>query len=148
MAIPTLFRLHVFATAALFGLIWLVQLVHYPGFQYVDATQWTAFHAHHTSSITPIVLPLMTAELALGGLLWRWSGWDRRFGMLWALTIGTWVSTFLLSVPLHNELATGYNEITVDALVRTNWPRTVLWTIRTGWLFLSYSTLRQLLIRS
>ena len=136
-----LFRLHAFATVALFGLIWIVQLVHYPGFAYVAPERWAAFHAHHTTSITVIVLPLMVTELALGGLLWKWSGWDRRFGVLWALAIGTWVSTFLLSVPLHEQIAAGYDSETIEALVRTNWPRTVLWTVRVAWLGLAWSSL-------
>ena len=136
-----LFRVHAFATVALFGLIWIVQLVHYPGFAYVAPERWATFHAHHTTSITVIVLPLMVTELALGGLLWKWSGWDRRFIVLWALAIGTWISTFLLSVPLHEQLAAGYDGAAIEALARTNWPRTVLWSVRAAWLGIAWSGL-------
>ena len=127
---PFWFRLLAVVTGALFGLIWIVQLVHYPGFAYVAPGQWAAFHAHHTGSITVVVLPLMTAELALGGLLWKWSNWHPPFGLLWALTIGTWASTFWLSVPLHGALAGGYDAALIEELVRTNWPRTLLWSAR------------------
>lgn len=52
----------------LFILIWLIQIVHYPSFRYVDATQFSHFHSHHTNTITLIVLPLMLCELA--NVLW------------------------------------------------------------------------------
>lgn len=139
------FRLHAAATGALVGLIWIVQLVHYPGFAYVDPAQWTAFHAYHTTSITIIVLPLMLTELALGGFLWKWSGWHRQFGGLWLLTILTWLSTFVLSVPLHNALASGFAADTIAELVRTNWPRTLLWSVRLLWLLVAWKALTRLL---
>ena len=39
---------------------------------------------------------------------------------LMVLTIGTWASTFLLSVPCHNRLSKGYHVPTTQRLVFTN----------------------------
>ena len=36
----------------------------------------------------------------------------------------------------EQELAEGYDYVAIDGLVRTNWPRTLAWTLRTillGW---------------
>ena len=56
---------HFAVSWALFGLIWTVQLVHYPAFRYIQEGQFTAFQHFHMQGITLIVLPLMLAELAL-----------------------------------------------------------------------------------
>ncbi|MEM7574752.1 MAG: hypothetical protein AAF433_17740 [Bacteroidota bacterium] len=134
---------HLFSLAvswALFGLIWLVQLVHYPSFRYIGDFQ--AFHGHHTSSISLIVGPLMLAELAISVYL-AWSSsfqWQWLLPLLMVLLI--WANTFFQAVPLHEKLAqqavvgadsTAMQE-QIEALIRVNWPRTILWTLKALWL--------------
>jgi hypothetical protein len=41
-----------------------------------------------------------------------------------------WLSTFAVQVPLHAQLGQGFDEATHQALVRSNWIRTVGWTLR------------------
>ncbi len=42
-----------------------------------------------------------------------------------------WASTLAVQMPLHGRLAAdGHAAATVTALVRSNWPRTILWTAR------------------
>lgn len=120
----------------LFVLIWVVQLVHYPSFQYIDKEQFTAFHQHHTKSISIIVLPLMVLELGLAGVLSITSNFHWHYLVPLILVFLIWVSTFLFQVPDHNKLATGKNRETVDRLVRTNWMRTILWSFKAFWLWL------------
>jgi hypothetical protein len=45
------------------------------------------------------------------------------------------MSTFLVSVPLHNLLQKERNSKIIERLILTNWPRTILWTLRLGLLF-------------
>ncbi len=57
-----------------------------------------------------------------------------------------WLSTFLLSVPCHEHLAkTDMNETSliekIQRLVKTNWPRTILWTLRSIVLLASLASL-------
>ena len=59
-----IFQVHVGATLALVGLIWTVQLVHYPLMAEVR-TGFARYHELHRERITWIVAPLMGAE-ALG----------------------------------------------------------------------------------
>jgi len=62
--------LHVASTMFMVGLIWLVQIVHYPLFAQVGKDTFLAYHQRHTRWITSIVAPLMLLELATGLLLW------------------------------------------------------------------------------
>lgn len=128
--------LHILITSALVGVIWVIQLVHYPSFAFVDTERWTAFHQHHTKTITFIVLPLMVTELGL--VIYR-AGWlelsaMERFAPL-GLVVLIWASTFFVQVPLHNALATQKSVSLVQQLVQTNWVRTVAWTLELVLLF-------------
>jgi len=119
----------------LFVLIWVVQLVHYPSFRYIDKDKFTAFHQHHTKRISIIVLPLMLLELGLAGVLSITSNFHWHYLVPLILVLLIWASTFLLQVPDHNELATGHNREVSDRLVRTNWMRTILWSCKAWWLW-------------
>lgn len=123
---------------ALFGLIWIVQLVHYPSFHFVAADRFIAFHRHHTRSISFIVLPLMLMELGLGAVLVWQSNLDWKYIIALIIVGLIWASTFLIQVPDHNALGEGKDDLLIDRLVKTNWIRTVLWTAKALWLsFLS-----------
>ena len=124
---------HALSCLFMTGLIWLVQLVHYPAFAHVDAAGFARFHAFHSERITWIVLPVMTIELATAVLL------VAREGRPWLWNLGgvvlIWAATGLLSVPLHNQLGAAAPEALpglIDRLVATNWPRTLLWTVRSA----------------
>lgn len=116
---------------ALFGLIWVVQLVHYPTFEFVDSQNFLAFHQHHTSAITLIVMPLMLAEVGLGIYLTKQHP-SIYLGPL--ILVGLiWLNTFLIQVPIHNALGNGKDSFLIQKLVHTNWIRTILWTIKGIW---------------
>jgi hypothetical protein len=126
----TLLAVHCASTWALVGLIWTVQLVHYPLFATVGYDRFRAYHACHTRTITWIVGPLMLAELATAILLVV--GGAREPWLLVSLPplLFNWLSTGLVQVPLHNRLATGFNPDAHRRLVATNWWRTLAWTFR------------------
>jgi hypothetical protein len=115
------------------GLIWLVQIVHYPLFTMADRAAFAAFEARHSALITWVVMPPMLLELATAALL----VWKRPMGLpaWWAWTglalVGViWLSTFALQVPQHTVLAGGFDDRAHRLLVATNWIRTVAWTAR------------------
>lgn len=115
---------------ALVGLIWTIQLVHYPSFAYVDPNEFTTFHQHHTTSITMIVLPLMIAELGLSAYLAYQYNFHWHYLLPLLVVLAIWGSTFFISVPIHNLLATLKDEVNIQKLVDTNWIRTVLWSLK------------------
>lgn len=135
MSVHLLLLLNFAAAAYLTGLIWTVQVVHYPSFGLVPKEAWEAFHAAHTRRMSHVVLAPMVVELGLA----IWLAWAGRTVLpgeagWWslALVLLTWAATFFISVPFHNRLASGFDYIAIDGLTRTNWLRTVLWTVRAG----------------
>ena len=120
----------------LFVLIWVVQLVHYPSFAYIDEKQFETFHQHHTRSISFIVLPLMLVELGLAGILSVQHNFQWNYLVPLLLVLLLWGSTFLMQVPAHNSLAAGKDLSTIRHLIQTNWIRTILWTLKALWLWL------------
>lgn len=120
-------------TAALCGLIWYVQWVHYPAFRFVHPEHWTAFHKRHTSMTGALVAPLMLGEAAAAALLlWIDPAW-RSGGVVWTahgLLAVIWFSTAFVQVPLHHRLEKGPDRAAMDRLVATNSVRTAAWTGR------------------
>jgi hypothetical protein len=111
------------------GVIWVVQVLHYPTYRFISEDKFIEFQAFHQKWITVIVAPMMLLELGSAMILiwiipskWTWIN---------LTTIGLiWLSTFLLSVPQHARLSIKRDPATIERLIRTNWPRTLLWTIR------------------
>lgn len=122
--------IHLAVTWALFGLIWVVQLVHYPAFRFIEPTQFQEFQGMHMQSITLIVMPLMLAELGLAAIeaqRARFRGWP--LASL-GLVILIWLSTFFWQMPLHDHLLSGKDNTVIDELVAGNSLRTALWTVK------------------
>lgn len=119
--------LHILSCFLLTGLIWTVQLVHYPSF-YFTIDKMKEFHLFHTTRISLLVIPMMLTELGTALYL----TWLTPTAFAWNLCgIGLiWVSTFFLSVPIHNQLSIKQNADLIKRLILTNWPRTLLWTLR------------------
>ena len=117
------------------GVIWVIQLVHYPSFAYIAPNQFETFNRFHQNSISYVVMPLMLLELFSSFALVYFSPGRIDFLLLAAMLGLIWLSTFLLSVPLHEKLlGQGYNKDFIAKLVNTNWPRTILWSLRSIWL--------------
>ena len=125
--------LQAFASSALAGLIWTIQVVHYPLFDRVDPPQWAEFHRSHSARISVVVGPLMAAEsLATLWLLVRTPA-SVSTALAWigaVLVAMVLTSTVLLSVPIHTQLGAGFSIGAHRRLVTTNWIRTVGWTLR------------------
>lgn len=124
---------HAFSTLSMVGLIWFIQVVHYPMFALVGADAFQRYEQVHARLTTYVVAPLMLVELATAVMLvqnrpghidavWAWLG---------LILVGTiWLSTWFLQVPAHNVLANGFDAAVHSRLVNTNWLRTIAWTSR------------------
>lgn len=112
------------------GVIWIIQILHYPIFSAISVERLSTEAANHARKITWIVGPTMIAEAVVAALMIR-SQPQSSVALANAVGVAaTWASTFLLSVPLHEKLQAHPSEPTVRRLVLTNWPRTVLWSAR------------------
>lgn len=130
-----IFVLSFLAGAMLSGLIWCVQIVHYPTFSYVNRDQYREFQKFHEFRISFVVVPLMIIELGSSIILYL-STQENKFasGMWVAISVMIWLLTFLVSSPLHYKLGKGFDEKIHQRLVLTNLPRTLLWTTKTIWM--------------
>ena len=122
---------HAAATLAMTGLIWFVQLVHYPLFRLADRERFIVFAAQHQRRTSWIVAPLMLTEALTASLL-LFDRPDARVWSGWILLAVIWLSTWLVQIPLHRRLAQGFAAADAVRLVATNWVRTVAWTARAG----------------
>lgn len=120
---------HAAATWAMTGLIWFVQVVHYPLLAGVGPAGFVAYHAAHSRLTTLVVGPLMLVEAACA----VWIALERPSAATWAgvgLLGVVWAATFFVSVPRHNLLAAGFDAAVIEGLVATNWIRTLAWSAR------------------
>jgi hypothetical protein len=123
-------HLELLVTAGLVVTIWIIQILHYPTFLFIQRESFVRFEAFHTSRISIIVIPLMLTEGALALVNPR--------ALVTPLVVLVWLSTFLLQVPCHNKLQAGFDEAIIRRLVKTNWIRTILWSLKLivlGYLF-------------
>lgn len=112
------------------GLIWLIQLIHYPGFAMVEKARFSEFHSRHSRALTALAGPMMTVELLTGLALMIDSGYRIPWSVNFLLICVAWTVTFTQSVPAHNRLSLGYCESSIERLIKTNWLRTLAWTLR------------------
>lgn len=123
---------HVSATLFMVGLIWFVQIVHYPLYVNVGHEQFPEYEALHNRLTTWVVGPAMLVEMLTAVALLR-SAPNGTVPLAWlglGLLIVIWVSTAALSVPAHDVLIAGFSADAYRKLVSTNWIRTVAWSMR------------------
>lgn len=121
------------ATLVMVGVIWFVQIVHYPLLAIVpmDAASSTALiHQRRTAYVVglPMAVEGVSTLALLGAVpdeVWWWMPWLG--GVLLAVALG---STVLLSVPRHAQMAQNPTPEIGRSLVCTNWPRTIAWSLR------------------
>jgi hypothetical protein len=121
------------ASAVMTGVIWFVQIVHYPMLATVPAESVSAVSRDHRWRTTVVVGPPMAVEgiTTLVLLLRRPDGVD---------LLGPWIAAGLLgvalgvtmwvSVPLHMAMSDRGDAGAARRLVVTNWWRTAAWSGR------------------
>ena len=128
-------QLHLIATSMMVAIIWMVQILHYPSFLFVDKQQYTEFQHFHMKKISYIIVPIMLLELFSGfGILFYIEKAQLSLYTSLTLLVLIWVITGLFFTKYHTELSKKYNRNTILRLIRFNWIRTVLWTIRLAFL--------------
>ena len=110
-------------------LIWMVQVIIYPGFTYYNSTDLLKWHSSYTKRISYVVIPLMLGQLILGLSEAYCCPSIYTLGILF-LILAVWVLTFRIFVPMHQKIAEGHADSTfLHSLISKNWLRTFLWTL-------------------
>ena len=125
--------LQLFSTLYMVGVIWFVQIVHYPLLAQVTPSVFTRYEQSNVRHTGWVVTPVMLIEATTSVLL----VWLRpphlsmllAWGGLGLLTL-IWASTFYLQVPQHQKLLGGFDAKAHRRLVRSNWIRTLAWSAR------------------
>ena len=126
--IPVTLVLYTSINCGLLVLIWLVQIIIYPGMHGWDKARFAELHGDYTRRITYIVGPLMLGQAALA--LHRVVVAPHKTAVLQTLLIAfVWGVTIFVSVPLHRKLSAGYDGRAVSRLCTTNWLRTAGWSL-------------------
>jgi len=110
-------------------LIWLVQLIIYPSFQYFDQERLLKWHPKYTRLITFFAFPLMTGQVFLHGYQ-AWFDMNLLNGIILMGIAASWVITFGKEVPYHNKISNGQDiKQNITLLIVWNWSRVAAWTI-------------------
>lgn len=129
--LPVLLLAHLAATLFMTGVIWFVQVVHYPLMARVGTAGFAAYEMEHQRRATWVVLPAMILELTAAiGIAVVVPGELPTIGL--GLLAVIWSSTFLIQVPCHERLRQGFDPVVHRRLVISNWLRTAAWSVRTG----------------
>ena len=125
------------ASCFMTGLIWFVQIVHYPLMSAVGSEESVGYARRHQMRTTLVVAPVMLAESVSGvlasSILLAGTDVESADGLVHAslaLLAVIWLSTFAVQVPRHARLLEAKDDGTVVSLVTTNWIRTIAWTAR------------------
>lgn len=120
---------HAFVTLFMTGLIWFVQIVHYPLFAYVGQSDFMGYQKQHMRKTAWLVAGPMLLELGLAAVL----AWSLGGSLAWSglVLLGIiWLSTALGQVPMHGRLERGFDQAAHLRLIRGNWVRSISWTLR------------------
>lgn len=114
------------------GLIWTIQLLHYPLMAKVPADAFSGYVEAHQRRVVAVLALFAVVEVVAAGALvvshdgiptWLWFGAG-------ALLAALWITTAAFYAPLHGRLAEGWDPDLHARLVNANWFRTIGWTVR------------------
>ncbi|MBE0645696.1 MAG: hypothetical protein IH600_16575 [Bacteroidetes bacterium] len=127
------FLVQVFCTFAMTGIIWFVQIVHYPLMRKVGKGRFVRYAKMHLVLTAFVVAPLMLLEAAavVFGLLHA-TPWitneAARLGAILLLII--WISTFAIHLPQHRILEQEFEARAYRSMLFGNWIRCYAWSFR------------------
>ena len=128
-----LYKIHIVSTSIMVGVIWIMQLVHYPSFNFINIEDYKSFQEFHMKRISVIVIPAMTIELISGILIfWIYQTNNIFFNVSLFCLFFIWFLTAILFSKMHQKVTLGDQISIITKLVNLNWLRTISWTFRLG----------------
>jgi hypothetical protein len=131
--IQMLFFVQLASTGFMTGLIWFVQIVHYPLFSRVPDEAFRSYEQAHTVLTGRVVaVPMLLEALSTVALF----ALAPTYPHSWVSGIGLgllgliWLSTAALQMPCHQGLSRGFMPHLHRRLVLSNWIRTLSWSLR------------------
>lgn len=131
MSAEWLLKINLASSLYMTGVIWFVQIVHYPLFERIGSGNFTSYEEQHQKLTTRVVAPAMLLELVASiAQVVLTANPSPALWIASSMTLLVWASTMAIQVPMHARLASGFKSATWKTLVASNWIRTIAWTIR------------------
>lgn len=127
-------------SAALLGILWFVQLIHYPLYGKIKE-DFVKYEKEHIKRTTLFLTPLIILDLLLNTFLvikLSSQNCGLMLGFSLAFNVMTWLSTFSFQVEQHKKLSVKFSRKVVSDLIKTCWIRTSFWTIKVLFLLASF----------
>ena len=124
-----IFLIQLVASAFMTGFVWFAQIIHYPLLLKVDSGSFSEYQKENLFRSASVAIPMMCLE----GVTAFWLVYSVASTSLvvnFALLVLIWISTLLLEGPTHLSLLKKFNRELVLHLIKFNWIRTILWTVR------------------
>ena len=113
------------------GLVWVLQVVHFPSMPRVGRDGFRDFARSSRARNTALMSGPMLIELIAAA----WLAIVMRGGLplfAGALVVVIWAVTWGRIAPLHARLIRGYDAALVRRLIAWNWARTAAWSLRSA----------------
>ncbi|MGJ8684368.1 MAG: hypothetical protein ACSHWW_07080 [Nonlabens sp.] len=126
-------KIELFRLAIDFGLvvlIWMVQLLIYPSFEYFAGNGLARWHRKYARNIAIIVVPMMLAQIGLAIYFWTYYPAMVAPNIIYSILVAlTWITTMLIFIPLHAAIDKNPTDTSICIkLTRLNWIRVIIWT--------------------
>lgn len=122
------------STVFMTGVIWFVQIVHYPLLSDANRLEFSQFEQRNVELTTWVVMPAMLLEASTALVLLWYRPTSQSIGPVLAggiLLAVIAASTAWIQVPCHDVLCQRFDEVIHQRLVDSNWIRTICWSVRT-----------------
>jgi hypothetical protein len=113
----------------LFLVLWLVQLIIYPGFYYSADTTFIDWHVSYVKRIMLFVLPLMAGQLTIHAASF-YAAPSLPEALILLFILIAWTISLAWSAPCHKKLhEQGRSEKIIKSLLLSNLLRAICWTV-------------------
>lgn len=116
------------------GICFYIQFVHYPLFLFIAEGDMPIYLQKHQRFSSLLIFPVMTLETFTAFWLCFepiFTNLRFYFNFAFLLVLIIWITTLFLQFPCYRKLLDRYNEKAILFLIRSNWIRTVVWSMRT-----------------
>ena len=113
----------------LLGIIMMTQFINYPLLKSYNENFHT-IHQNYMKRMGYVVGPIMVLEFLIISFLFLLNFENKVTTAMFLITCLIWVSTFLIQVPIHQSLTYRKEKKLIQRLIKTNWIRTMLWSMK------------------
>ena len=126
------FLIQLAVTLIMVGVIWFVQIIHYPLYRKIKEgfVQYERAHLRRMAFFAGFLM-IVEAATAIMMIPMLPTGLATSLAIVnIVLLVLIWLSTLLFSVASHQKLSTHFSNKTLRALIGTNYVRATLWTAK------------------